>query len=84
MKRVEKAVDYVLLEVSSPSFKEGGMIPPVFTCDGRNINPAIDINNIPEEAKCLALVVDDPDAPPGHMGTLDSVEYSCNPSYSRR
>lgn len=65
MKRVEKAVDYILLNVSSPSFKDGEMIPPVYTCDGRNLNPAIDIDNIPGEAKCLALIVDDPDAPRG-------------------
>ena len=65
MKRVEKAVDYALLNVSSTAFKEGEKIPSQFTCDGKNINPPIDIENIPVEAKCLTLIVDDPDAPRG-------------------
>ena len=65
MKRVEKAVDYALLVVASSAFNEGGLIPSQFTCDGENINPPIDIKDIPGEAKCLALIVDDPDAPRG-------------------
>lgn len=65
MKRVEKAVDYALLDVSSPAFKDGEKIPLQYSCDGENINPPLDIENIPEQAKCLALIVDDPDAPRG-------------------
>ena len=65
MKRVEKAVDYALLDVSSPAFKDGEKIPVQYSCDGENINPPLDIENIPEQAKCLALIVDDPDAPRG-------------------
>ncbi|MGE5107429.1 MAG: YbhB/YbcL family Raf kinase inhibitor-like protein [Sphingobacteriales bacterium] len=63
MKHIEKAVDYKLINVSSTAFKAGGMIPSKYTCDGVNISPPIDIKDIPEEAKCLALIVDDPDAP---------------------
>jgi Raf kinase inhibitor-like YbhB/YbcL family protein len=65
MKRIEKAVDYALLEVTSTAFTEGGFIPQEYTCDAENINPPMDIENIPVEAKCLVLVVDDPDAPRG-------------------
>lgn len=65
MKKVEKAVDYALLEVTSTAFTEGGLIPAQYTCDGKNFNPPLDIENIPVEAKCLVLIMDDPDAPRG-------------------
>jgi Raf kinase inhibitor-like YbhB/YbcL family protein len=65
MIHIDKAVDYRLLHLSSTAFKEGGLIPAKYTCDGVNINPALDIIHIPEEAKSLALIVDDPDAPFG-------------------
>jgi Raf kinase inhibitor-like YbhB/YbcL family protein len=60
-----RAVDYKQLKVSSTAFKSEDMIPSKYTCDGSNINPPLDIENIPEEAKCLSLIVDDPDAPAG-------------------
>jgi hypothetical protein len=44
------------------------MIPRKYTCDGQDVNPALTIENIPEQAKSLVLIVDDPDAP---MGTWD-------------
>lgn len=53
------------LKISSPSFQAGGVIPRVFSCEGKSINPAIRIHYIPEEAKSLALIMDDPDAPKG-------------------
>ena len=60
-----RAADYKLLKVSSTAFSNGGMIPVKYTCDGRNINPPLDIDNIPADTKCLVLIVDDPDAPAG-------------------
>ena len=60
-----KAVNYKLLKVTCPDFQHEQLIPAKFTCDGDNINPTIEINNIPEEVKCLAIIVDDPDAPRG-------------------
>jgi Raf kinase inhibitor-like YbhB/YbcL family protein len=65
MKHIDKAVDYKLLIISSSVFKEGEMIPAKYTCDGTNINPPLAIAGIPEEAKSLAIIVDDPDAPAG-------------------
>lgn len=65
MKHIEKAIDYKQLNISSSVFKADEMIPSKYTCEGANVNPPLDIKNIPEEAKCLALIVDDPDAPNG-------------------
>lgn len=65
MKHVDKAVDYRKMEISSVAFKEGEMIPSKYTCDGENVNPPLDIKDIPEVSKCLAIIVDDPDAPIG-------------------
>lgn len=60
-----RAVDYKLLQVSSPAFTDGGMIPSKYTCDGIDVSPPLQIGHIPENAVCLALIVDDPDAPGG-------------------
>ncbi len=53
------------LKLSSLSFKHNGSIPVKYTCDGKDINPPLTIENIPSNAKSLALIVDDPDAPAG-------------------
>ena len=57
-----RAVDFKQLKVSSTAFKNEGMIPLKYTCDGNNVNPPLNIEHIPEDAKCLALIVEDPDA----------------------
>jgi Raf kinase inhibitor-like YbhB/YbcL family protein len=49
--------------ITSSAFDDGGMIPKKFTCDGNDINPELWIQNVPAEAKGLALIVHDPDAP---------------------
>src|SRR5258708_687538 len=49
--------------LTSPSFDNNTSIPKKFTCEGGNINPELHIQNIPEEAKSLALILHDPDAP---------------------
>lgn len=41
------------------------MIPKKFTCQGEDINPALEIQGLPEKTKSLALIMDDPDAPGG-------------------
>ena len=51
--------------LTSMAFKEGGEIPQKYTCDGENVSPPLAWNGVPEGAKSLALIVDDPDAPSG-------------------
>lgn len=51
--------------ITSPHFEDGSEIPRKFTCDGFDMNPELQIQNIPKEAKSLALIMDDPDAPGG-------------------
>lgn len=53
------------LTVSSPSFGNNQTIPARFTCNGRNVSPALTLLGVPEKAKSLVLIVDDPDAPFG-------------------
>jgi hypothetical protein len=49
--------------LTSPSFENNAPIPRKFTRDGGGINPELQIQYVPENAKSLALVIHDPDAP---------------------
>ena len=62
MKHEFNEVKYDTMLISSPAFEHQSNIPSRYTCDGRNINPPLVIEQIPEEAKSLVLIVDDPDA----------------------
>jgi Raf kinase inhibitor-like YbhB/YbcL family protein len=53
------------LTVKSFSFRNNGFIPSKYTCEGSNVNPDLMIEDIPENTKSLAIIVDDPDAPNG-------------------
>jgi hypothetical protein len=56
------------LTISSPAFKNEESIPSKYTCDGENVSPPLQIEGIPQDAQCLVLIMDDPDAP---RGTFD-------------
>jgi Raf kinase inhibitor-like YbhB/YbcL family protein len=53
------------LEVRSVQFAHNGHIPPQYTCEGDDMNPPLEISNIPDGTKTLALIMEDPDAPNG-------------------
>lgn len=47
------------------AFKQNEFIPKVHTCEGEDINPKLTVSSIPSNAKTLAVICDDPDAPIG-------------------
>jgi Raf kinase inhibitor-like YbhB/YbcL family protein len=51
------------LTISSPAFGSNGKIPTKYTCEGNDVSPALSWSGVPANAKSLALIVDDPDAP---------------------
>lgn len=51
------------MEISSSAFEHNDPIPSQHTCDADNVSPPLTIAEVPAEAKSLALIVDDPDAP---------------------
>ena len=53
------------LTLESPAFRDGGTLPKRFTCDGAGKSPPLRWSGVPDEARDLALVVDDRDVPVG-------------------
>jgi Raf kinase inhibitor-like YbhB/YbcL family protein len=53
------------MKILSPDFENNSFIPKQFTCQGEDVNPTLIIKDIPKNAKSLALILDDPDAPRG-------------------
>ena len=62
------------ITVSSSAFEADQAIPVKYTCDGDSVSPPLAWDGVPDDAKAVALVVDDPDAPGGtyvHWIVLD-------------
>ena len=53
----------MFMELSSHAFSHGGEIPRKYTCDGDNVSPPLDLTGVPDHAKSLALLMEDPDIP---------------------
>ncbi|MET0012252.1 MAG: YbhB/YbcL family Raf kinase inhibitor-like protein [Sedimenticola sp.] len=51
------------LLLTSSAFVDQGGIPGLYTCDDRDISPALSWSGLPGECASLVLIVDDPDAP---------------------
>jgi len=49
-------------QLVSQVFRDGGNIPPQYTCKGQNVNPPLNISGVSAKAKSLVLIVHDPDA----------------------
>lgn len=65
------------MKITSTAFADQKNIPVKYSCKGEDINPPLQLSDVPENAKSLVLIVDDPDAP---MGTFDHwVVYNLSP-----
>jgi Raf kinase inhibitor-like YbhB/YbcL family protein len=51
------------MELTSTAFAQGGGIARRYTCEGEDTAPPLSWRDVPQAAKSLALIVDDPDAP---------------------
>jgi len=53
------------VRVTSTAFTEGQTIPEKHTCDAPDLSPPLSWTGVPQNARSLALICDDPDAPVG-------------------
>jgi len=66
------------MDILSPEFSNNNYLPQKYTCDGEGINPPLKFQDIPESARSLVLIVDDPDAPMGDF--VHWTVWNINPS----
>src|SRR5436305_1376080 len=53
------------INVSSPAFTDGQPIPDRYA-SAENISPSLNWSGVPQQAKSIAVMVEDPDAPGAH------------------
>lgn len=52
-------------QLTVSGFAEGATIPRLYTCEGKDLSPAVSWTGAPPETRSFVLIVDDPDAPGG-------------------
>ena len=53
------------MQLTTPAFTPGGILPAQFTADGPDQSPPLAWSGAPEGTRAFALIMDDPDAPGG-------------------
>lgn len=51
-----------MIDVTSPAFRQDEVIPSRYTCDGYGVSPPLAWTNVPDDARSVAILVDDPDS----------------------
>lgn len=51
------------LTITSASFADESSIPSAYTCEGDDVSPPLSWGGVPDDARSLVLIVDDPDSP---------------------
>ncbi len=78
------------LKLAAGSFKSGGVIPAIYTCEGSNLSPSLSWTNVPAGTKTFAVIMKDIDAPGGIFyhwliynipGNARSLKEDISPSY---
>ena len=71
------------MSLESQAFRDGGRLPTRFTCDGKGVSPPVRWSDVPDEARDLVLVVDDPDTPVGEFTHWTVWNLPFEPVYGR-
>lgn len=66
------------MKISSPAFDADGAIPERFTQNADNSSPPLTFSEVPENARSLVLIADDPDAPSGTFTHLLAFNIDAN------
>jgi hypothetical protein len=64
-KKDSKRGKKMTLTITSPAFKHNAYIPEKHACGGEDVSPELRWKGLPAGAKSIAVIMDDPDAPPG-------------------
>ncbi|MDE0268828.1 MAG: YbhB/YbcL family Raf kinase inhibitor-like protein [Acidimicrobiaceae bacterium] len=67
-----------VLGVSTSAWQDGDAIPVKYSCDGSDVSPPLDLENVPFDTRSLALIMNDPDAPSGNF--VHWVIFNLDPS----
>ena len=60
-----KKEEKMAFTLKTAAFRDGENIPVKYSCDGEDISPPLQWENVPEGTRSFALICDDPDAPVG-------------------
>ncbi|MBU0650705.1 YbhB/YbcL family Raf kinase inhibitor-like protein [bacterium] len=62
----EKEKSSMPITITSPAFKNEGIVPEIYTGVNKDISPPLEWSGIPANAKSIAIICDDPDASTGN------------------